>query len=203
MPSVARASLSTSLYGRGVAQALPVPAVATSSHACFRVVRSVRTRMWTSPLSPEKWMNLAVRYLARRDRTVAQVEQFLRDKGASPAHAKQTIGRLFDLRYLNDRAYAERWVENRLARRPMGRERLKAELQAQGIADTVADGAIRKALRGVDEEVLARRALKARRRRGRRLTPEQVLRLLRQWGFEEETIDRTIGARREPEERGS
>jgi len=148
----------------------------------------------TDPSLPEQWMHLAVRYLARWDRTVAQVEQFLRGKGASPAQARQTIGRLSDLRYLNDRAYAERWIESRLARQPMGRERLKAELQAKGIAETVADGAIRSSLRGVDEEVLARRALKARQRRGQRLTPIQALRLLRQWGFEEETIDRMMGA---------
>lgn len=148
-------------------------------------------------------MHLAVRYLARWDRTVVQVDQFLRDKGASPAQAKQTIGRLSDLRYLNDRAYAERWVESRLARRLMGRERLKAELQAKGIADTVADGAIQEALRGVDEEALARRALKARQRQGQRLTPIQALRLLRQWGFEEETIDRMIGALIKREESGA
>ncbi|MGQ0696085.1 MAG: regulatory protein RecX [Nitrospiraceae bacterium] len=157
----------------------------------------------TGPSLSEQWLHLAVRYLARRDRTVAQVEQFLRDKGASPAQAKETIGRLSDLRYLNDRAYAERWVENRLAHRPMGRERLKAELQAKGIADTLADGAIHKGLRGVNEEALARRVLRARQRRGRRLTPVQALRLLRQRGFEEETIDHIIGARMEREEPGA
>ncbi len=138
-------------------------------------------------------MHLAVRYLARWDRTVAQVEQFLRDKGASPVLVKQTIGQLSDLLYLNDYAYAERWVESRLVRRPMGRERLKAELQAKGIAESVADGALREALRGVDEEALARRALQARQRRGPQLTPNQALRLLRQRGFEEETIDHMIG----------
>ncbi len=140
-------------------------------------------------------MHLAVRYLARWDRTVAQVEQFLRDKGASPVLVKQTIGQLSDLLYLNDHAYAERWVESRLVRQPMGRERLKAELQAKGIAESVADGALREVLRGVDEETLARRALKARQRRGQQLTPTQALRLLRQWGFEEETIDHMMGDR--------
>jgi regulatory protein len=148
-------------------------------------------------------MHLAVRYLARWDRTVAQVEQFLRDKGASPVLAKQTIGQLSDLLYLNDHAYAERWVENRLARRPMGRERLKAELQAKGIADSVADGALREALRGVDGEALARRALETRQRRGQQLTPIQALRLLRQWGFEEETIDHMMRDRIEREGSGA
>ncbi|MGA6828382.1 regulatory protein RecX [Nitrospira sp. NS4] len=153
----------------------------------------------TGPSSPDEWMHLAVRYLARWDRTVAQVEQFLRSKGASPAQARQIIGRLSDLRYLNDRAYAERWVESRLTRRPMGRERLKAELQAKGIGEAVADEAIGTSLQEVDEEALARRALKARQRNGRRVTPVQAVRLLRQWGFEEETIDRIIGARSERE----
>lgn len=140
-------------------------------------------------------MHLAVRYLARWDRTVAQVERFLLDKGASPAQARQTIGRLSDLRYLNDRAYAERWIESRLARQPVGRERLNAELQAKGIGEAVADEAIGAVLHDVDEETLARKALKARQRNGRRVTPVQAVRLLRQWGFEEDTIDRIIGAR--------
>jgi regulatory protein len=138
-------------------------------------------------------MSLAIRYLARRDRTASQVEQFLLRKGAEPAQTQQTIGRLSDLRYLNDGAYAERWIETRLTRRPMGRERLEAELLLQGVPETVAGRAIREALRDLDEDTLARRALALIRRTGRQLTPAQSVRLLRQRGFEEETIDRMLG----------
>ncbi|MEK6634425.1 MAG: regulatory protein RecX, partial [Nitrospirota bacterium] len=141
-----------------------------------------------SPSSSEGWMHLAVRYLARWDRTVAQVEQFLLSKGASASQAKQTISRLSDLRYLDDRAYAGRWIESRLARQPMGRERLLAELQAKGIQETVAERAVREALREVDDDTLAKRALKSWQRKGRRVAMLQAVRLLRQWGFEEETI---------------
>ena len=148
-----------------------------------------------SPSSSEEWMHLAVRYLARWDRTVAQVEQFLLSKGASASQAKQTISRLSDLRYLDDRAYAGRWIESRLARQPMGRERLLAELQAKGIQETVAERAVREALREVDDDTLAKRALKSWQRKGRRVAVLQAVRLLRQWGFEEETIERTIRAR--------
>ena len=138
-------------------------------------------------------MQLATRFLARRDRTVAQVEQFLRSKGASPLQVRQTVRRLSDLRYLNDYAYAQRWVDNRLASRPMGQERLKAELQAKGIAETVVDRVMAEALRKIDERVLAQRALQAAQRHGRRLASSQMARLLRQRGFSEETIDRMIG----------
>lgn len=148
-----------------------------------------------APSSSEEWLHLAVRYLARWDRTVAQVEQFLLSKGASASQAKHTVGRLSDLRYLDDRAYAERWIESRLARQPVGRERLLAELQGKGIGEVVAGGAVQNALRETDEETLARRALKAWQRKGRQVTALQAIRLLRQWGFEEETIERTIRAR--------
>ncbi len=149
----------------------------------------------TSPSSPEEWMHLAMRYLARWDRTAAQVEQFLLSKGAAANQAKQTISRLSDLRYLDDRAYAERWLESRLARQPMGRERLLAELQAKGIQDAVAERAVKKTLPEVDDDTLATRALKSWQRKGRPVTSLQAVRLLRQWGFEEETIERTIRAR--------
>lgn len=151
-------------------------------------------RRGTSPASPDDWIHLAVRYLARRDRTVAQVEQFLVNRGASLAEARQTIGRLSDLRYLNDRSFAERWIETRLARRPMGRERLKMELQAKGVAEAVVESVIRKVFREVDEEALARRLLQSRRNRRGRLTASQALRLLRQRGFAEETVERMIDA---------
>lgn len=137
-------------------------------------------------------MQLAIRFLARRDRSVAHVEQFLRSKGALPGQIRHTIRRLSDLQYLNDHAYAQRWVERRLVSRPMGQERIKAELQAKGIAETVADRVIADMFLEVGEEQMARRALSAKQRHGSRLTPAQSVRLLRQRGFDEETIDRIV-----------
>ena len=150
-------------------------------------------RKQTSPSEKTEWLHVAVRYLARWDRSIAQVEQFLLAKGATPAQVRQTISRLRDLRYLDDQGFAERWIEGRLARQPMGRERLRAELQAKGVDESVAEGALAVSLDGVDEETLARQVLKVTQRRGRQLTPMQMARLLRQRGFEDETIDRIIG----------
>jgi regulatory protein len=161
-------------------------------------MRNGRTGKQPDSTKSDQWMSLAIRYLARWDRTAAQVEQFLLRKGAAPAQIEQTIGRLSDLRYLNDGAYAERWIETRLARCPMGRERLEAELLLKGVPEAVAGRAIRAALCDLDEDTLARRALAMIRRRGRQPTPAQSVRLLRQRGFEEETIDRMIRRSYEP-----
>ena len=155
------------------------------------------------PQSPEEWLQSAVRYLARFDRTAAQVERYLASKGASPARVRQTISRLSDLRYLDDHAYATRWVEIRLARQPMGRDRLKIELLAKGVAEESADEVIRDALQEIDEEMLARQAIRLQQRKGRRLLPLQAASLLRQRGFGEETIERIISNSSEPEGRES
>lgn len=145
-------------------------------------------------------MPIVVRYLARRDRTSAQVERFLVHKGAARSEVREIVARLAQLRYLDDRAYAERWIEARVLRRPMGRARLEAELTAQGVADAIAGQAMREALRNLDEETLARRALSMQRRASRRLTTGQAIRLLRQRGFEEETVERIMGGLLEHED---
>jgi len=162
--------------------------------------RSVKTRAHATPLSPDTVIQLAVRFVAHRDRTIAQVEQFLTSRGISSLQTKQAIRRLSDLRYLDDVAYARRWVERRLAARPMGQERLLAELQAKGVADSLAAQVVADAFRTVNEETLAHCVLKAAQRRGRRLTSIQVGRLLHQRGFAGETIDHimmTFGTNKE------
>ena len=149
--------------------------------------------------SSDRWLQSAVRYLARFDRTAAQVERFLKSKGASLAQARQTVGRLLELRYLDECAYADRWIDTQLARKPMGRERLKTELLGKGISASIADAAIRRALNDTDEDSLARRALGLRRQRGGRLSPLQASSLLRQRGFDEDTVARMIGEQWEGE----
>lgn len=139
-------------------------------------------------------VRLAVGFLARRDRTVAQVQQFLIAQGVAALQVKRTIRRLSDLRYLNDQAYAQRWVENRLARRPMGQERLKVELQGKGIPEVLADQVVASVFRTLDEERLAERLLKGKQRTTRQLTSRQMARFLHQRGFGEDTIDRMIRA---------
>ncbi|MDF2459900.1 MAG: recX, partial [Nitrospira sp.] len=118
--------------------------------------------------------------------------RFLTRKGASSAQAKQILSRLSTLRYLDDRAYAARWIEATLARRPMAAERLKSELLARGLSESVAGEMIRKGMQEVDEEALARRAVFLQGRQGSRLLPQRVAGLLRRRGFAEDMIERII-----------
>lgn len=154
--------------------------------------KSVTARSRATPSGPDDVLRLAVRFLAYRDRTTAQVEQFLTSRGVSSLQAKQAVRRLSDLRYLDDAAFARRHAEKRLASRPVGPEWLKAELQAKGIADRLADQVVAEVFRSIDEKSLAQRLVRKAQRPGHRLTPVQIGRLLHQRGFTEETIDHII-----------
>jgi regulatory protein len=154
--------------------------------------RKPRVRLRAIPTSQDEVIRLAVRFLAQRDRTAAQVERFLLSRGVTSSHIEQATHRLTDLRYLDDLAYARRWVEKRLATKPMGPERLKAELQAKGISDGLADRVLAEVFRQNGEETVARRALRAMPHQGKRSALGYMARFLHQRGFSDGMIERMM-----------
>jgi len=141
----------------------------------------------------DRWMQLAVRALARSDRTTAQIERLLGAKGASPAQIRAAVRRLAALKYLNDEVFAVRWAERRLARMPMGRARLHEELLATGCSERIVHATLRAAYRKVSEEDLAVQVLTRASRIASAKGPSRVARLLSQRGFDEDTIETVMG----------
>ncbi|MGC3976270.1 MAG: regulatory protein RecX [Nitrospira sp.] len=135
--------------------------------------------------SPAEFLTMAIRYLARAERTASQVQHYVQAKGASRVQGHAVVRELERRGYLNDQAYATRWAEARLARHPMGRERLKLELLGRGFEDRVAEQALCSAYRSISEQELACRALEGRTSSMR---PLQWVRFLRQRGFDDDTI---------------
>ena len=129
----------------------------------------------------------ALRYLARRDRTEAQMRAYLTRLGASSAYVGSVIKRLVEQGYLNDERYALRWASARLARHPMGRERLEAEMMGQGLDRQITERTLEQVYRERNERELAL-ALLSRKRDLR--NPAS---LLRRYGFTEETIQAVLG----------
>lgn len=134
----------------------------------------------------------ALRYLARQDRTEAQVRAYLTRRGASTALIRRLIREFIRRGYVNDHEYAQRWAWARLERRPMGRERLEAELLAQGIDSAVVTETVERLYRSRSERELAHRLLAGRRdvRMPRDLA--RAAGLLRRHGFSDETIETIV-----------
>ena len=143
--------------------------------------------------SPDQWLQLAVRALARSDRTTAQIERLLAAKGASPSQIRAAVRRLTSLRYLDDVAFAARWADRRLARMPMGRARLQEELLATGCPEQIVRATLRATYRKVNEQDLAMQVVTMAGRTTSAQTRGRVARLLNQRGFDEDTIETVMG----------
>jgi regulatory protein len=154
------------------------------------------SRRVASKVAPSsgQWLQLAVRALARSDRTTAQIERLLEAKGASPAQIRAVVRRLTVLRYLDDVAFAARWADRRLARMPMGRARLQEELLATGCPEHIVQATIQTTYRKVSEQDLAVQLMTMAGRTTSAKTPGRIARLLSQRGFDEDIIETVMGS---------
>lgn len=135
----------------------------------------------------------ALRYLARRDRTEAQMRTYLTRMGESSAQVGSMIKRLVERGYLNDDRYALRWASERLAHRPMGRERLEAELMGQGLERDLVVHTLDQVYGERSERDLALALLRRKHDVRNPASRSREAILLRRYGFAEETIEAVLG----------
>ena len=93
----------------------------------------------------------ALHYLSFRPRSEYEVTQYLKGKGAEEEVILDVLERLRRAGFLDDRAFAQSWVDSREATRPKGAWGLRAELRQKHVADEVIDVAVS----GLDEEANA------------------------------------------------
>ena len=81
--------------------------------------------------------DVAVRYLASRPKSVAEIARHLRGKRFDVADVERAIDRLRAQRYVDDDAFARYWVEQRERFKPRGDRALKSELLGKGVSRDV------------------------------------------------------------------
>jgi regulatory protein len=81
----------------------------------------------------ERAVDLAYRYLGRRDRTVAEVRRHLEAKRCEPAAIDAAVAALEEQGYLDDAGYAQRFAEDRRELDGWGAERIARRLAAAGV----------------------------------------------------------------------
>ncbi len=145
----------------------------------------------------------ALRLLASRPRTVAEMRERLRRRGIPDVHVRAVLRDLTAAGYLDDLAFARQWIAGRA---PHGRgvARLRWELREKGAPAAVIEQAIREAASREDlsatEERAARELVARRARAYAHLAPEARLRrlagLLERRGFASRTIARLLRSMR-------
>ena len=164
-------------------------------------VSVMREQMVLSVSAVKEAMARAGKLLSTRPRTEHEIRTRLAQAGFEDETIERTTARLGELHLLDDLAFARQWVEERAARKGLGPEALRAELEAKGVSQEVVDQAISEGVG--DEERRAREVAAAYSSKvAAKPLPEQARRLaamLARKGFSEDVIEAAVVAVLPPE----
>ncbi len=88
---------------------------------------------------PAVVLEAALRFLEPRQRSIGEVRRRLTSVGYREDLVEGAIGRLVELKMLDDQAFARTWIESRDRARPRGSRALRRELAVKGIDREVVD----------------------------------------------------------------
>ncbi|HCY86600.1 MAG TPA: regulatory protein RecX [Desulfobacteraceae bacterium] len=130
---------------------------------------------------------LALKYLARRARSVREMTVYLAGKQVSDDVSQEVVSRLLDDGYLDDETFARQFIESRIRSKPKSTYALKYELRQKGVSSAVSEPL----LNDYDDETLACRAAASKRGFWRHLDEEtrqkKLMNHLRYRGFDHQT----------------
>lgn len=139
-----------------------------------------------------KAVDRAVRFLAYRPRSAAEVRRTLADKKTPEDVIEAAVEHLSSMGYLDDGAFASFWVENRNTFKPLSPRALRYELRQKGVSS--AD--IEAALENLDVADAAYRAaqsqLRAQRGKTRDVFRAKMSAFLQRRGFDFDVIHSTV-----------
>ena len=131
-------------------------------------------------------LDIALRFLAKRDRTVAETTRRLRAAAVDDALAEHAVGILLEGGYLDDAGYARRFAEDRRSLDGWGTRRIEQALRARGVDPELVATAVRRA---PGDELEAAGAVLRRRMPGGAADPrerDRALGLLLRRGYDYE-----------------
>ncbi|MBR3115683.1 RecX family transcriptional regulator [Candidatus Saccharibacteria bacterium] len=118
-----------------------------------------------------------------RPRSVREIRDYLRGKKAECAD--EIVSRLVSRGYLDDRKFAEWWVENRFVKKGVSRKRLAMELMKKGVTRDIVD----EVLAGRDETQEIRKMIAKKRSK---YDDEKLMAYLCRQGFPYDLVQRLV-----------
>jgi regulatory protein len=93
-------------------------------------------------MSSSEPLSLALKALERKERSVAEMGDWLRARGVGPEEIEEVVDRLVGTGVLDDARFARRYAEDKRELRRWGRERIRAALLERGILSEDIDEAL-------------------------------------------------------------
>jgi len=127
----------------------------------------------------EKTFERAINLLSYKPRSRAEMRARLMEKDwAEEGVVEQALARLEELGYLNDEEFATNFANSRLTAKPVGRTRLRRDLQRKKLSSETIESALDGAFEQQSEEELIERAIsKHVRLKGAPATHEEAKKL--------------------------
>jgi len=148
-----------------------------------------------TPLSP---LAAALRLLARRPYSVAEMRRALEKRYPQSSEVGTTIARLREIHYLDDKKFAEHYASSLVRNRAFGRQRIRRELKAKLVDYRHIEPALDQAFTETGERELLEQTLAKKLRTLRLpLTPTKLASLcqsLMRRGFRAEDIFKAVRA---------
>ena len=155
----------------------------------------------SKPTPPKDPFAVALAMLAARACSVAELKQKLRARSFAAAAIDETVARLKELGFLDDRKLAEEYASSLVRNRALGRFRVERELRARRVDPRAVEPAVEGAFRETDERAVLEAALDKKIRTLRLpLTRPRLYGLcasLRRRGFRSSDIIKAVRARPE------
>jgi regulatory protein len=105
-------------------------------------------------LSAEALWEFAVKALGARAHSTGELRRKLTQKAEKQADVEDVIARLRDYGYLNDKRFAESYAGFRLENQGLGKSRVLRDLRQRKVTSTLAEGAVNRIYKDVDEMAL-------------------------------------------------
>ena len=151
--------------------------------------------------APPDPLTAALRMLARRPYSVAEMRRALEKKYPNSNEVRKAIARLRELHYLDDKKFAEHFASSLVRNRAYGRYRISRELKAKLVDYRQIEPALDQAFAETGEQELLQRTLEKKVRTLRLpLSPAKLASLCRSLmrrGFRAEDIMKAVRARPE------
>ncbi|WP_320045108.1 regulatory protein RecX [uncultured Desulfobacter sp.] len=110
-------------------------------------------------MTVEKAYQKALGYLAKSPKTIRQMKQYLTNKGYDDIIIEHVVVQLSEFNYLDDKAFARQFIENRIRYKPKSIYALRFELRQKGIDPALAQ----ELLYAYKDEDLALKAVEAKK----------------------------------------
>lgn len=140
----------------------------------------------------EKAKEQVIRYIVQRPRSVTEVRRYLQGKGYDETQVEQILSRVQAMNLLDDTAFAEYWIDQRLTFKPRSQMALRYELRQKGVSQDVMESLLNE----VDEVAAATTAAAGKLNSLRHLPQEQFRAklggYLQRRGFQYQTIRQVI-----------